>query len=97
VACWYRHSTPSTGPSTGPLTTIGDKPDEIFYRDFARPGFEVEAAFYEDLIGMVGWFVNKRGAKTDAGGPTTNPALRSVLAPWVERIERVLPRPSDCP
>jgi len=56
-------------------------------------GFEVESAFYMNVIGMAGWFWNNRVMKIEEENPAQINLFDRYIAPWAERIERIVPPP----
>ncbi|MDT7540269.1 MAG: hypothetical protein QOE33_173 [Acidobacteriota bacterium] len=56
-------------------------------------GFEIEAAFYMNVVGMAGWFWNNRIRRTSEENPAQIAVFDRFVAPWAERIERTLPPP----
>jgi hypothetical protein len=56
-------------------------------------GFEIEAAFYMNVVGMAGWFWNNRIRRTREENPAQIAVFDRFVAPWAERIERALPPP----
>jgi 2-polyprenyl-3-methyl-5-hydroxy-6-metoxy-1,4-benzoquinol methylase len=56
-------------------------------------GFHVERAFYMNVVGMAGWFVNNRLVKRSEESPQQIQFFDRVVAPMAEWIERVLPPP----
>ena len=72
------------------------------FRRYTRPallprmreaGFEVERAFYMNVIGMAGWFWNNRIRKITEEDPSQIGLFDNYIAPWAERVERALPPP----
>lgn len=56
-------------------------------------GFEVEQAFYMNVIGMAGWFWNNRIRRITEEDPSQIGLFDNYIAPWAERVERALPPP----
>lgn len=56
-------------------------------------GFEVESAFYMNVIGMAGWFWNNRVRKIKEENAAQIQVFDKFIAPWAERVERTLPPP----
>ena len=56
-------------------------------------GFEIEAAFYMNVIGMAGWFWNNRIKRTTEENPAQIAIFDRFIAPWAERVERLLTPP----
>jgi SAM-dependent methyltransferase len=56
-------------------------------------GFEIEAAFYMNVIGMMGWFWNNRIKRTTEENPAQIAIFDGLIAPWAERVERVVAPP----
>jgi SAM-dependent methyltransferase len=56
-------------------------------------GFELEAAFYMNVVGMAGWFWNNRIKRTTEENPAQIAIFDRFIAPWAERVERALPPP----
>ncbi len=56
-------------------------------------GFDVEAAFYMNVVGMAGWFWNNRVRRTSEENPAQIALFDRFIAPWAERVERLLPPP----
>ena len=55
--------------------------------------FEIESAFYMNVIGMAGWFWNNRIKRTAEENPAQIALFDRFIAPWAERVERILPPP----
>jgi SAM-dependent methyltransferase len=55
--------------------------------------FEIEAAFYMNMIGMAGWFWNNRIKRTEEENPAQIALFDRLIAPWAERVERIWPPP----
>lgn len=58
-----------------------------------RAGFEVERAFYMNMIGMVGWFLNNRVLMRREESANQIGFFDRFIAPWAERLERFLRPP----
>lgn len=58
-----------------------------------RSGFEVERAFYMNVIGMAGWFWNNRVVGRVEESEKQVGFFDRLVAPVAERVERVLPPP----
>jgi len=58
-----------------------------------RTGFQVEKAFYMNFIGMAGWFVNNRLLKWREESASQIGLFDRFVAPWAERIEKLVPPP----
>ena len=58
-----------------------------------RTGFQVEKAFYMNFIGMAGWFVNNRLLKWREESASQIGLFDRFVAPWAERIEKIVPPP----
>lgn len=56
-------------------------------------GFEIESAFYMNVIGMAGWFWNNRIRKIEEEDSSQIGLFDNYIAPWAERVERLLPPP----
>jgi SAM-dependent methyltransferase len=56
-------------------------------------GFEIEASFYMNVIGMAGWLWNNRIRRTREENPAQIAVFDRFIAPWAERVERALPPP----
>jgi SAM-dependent methyltransferase len=56
-------------------------------------GFEVERAFYMNVIGMAGWFWNNRVRKIKEENAAQIGLFDRFIAPWAERVERAVPPP----
>lgn len=56
-------------------------------------GFRVEASFYMNMIGMVGWFLNNRILGWQEESANQIGFFDRFVAPWAERIERLVPPP----
>lgn len=58
-----------------------------------QAGFQVERAYFMNMIGMAGWFLNNRILKRTEEDAAQINFFDRYIAPWAERVERVLPRP----
>jgi len=58
-----------------------------------RAGFKIESAFYMNVIGMAGWFWNNRVRKIEEENARQIGVFDKFIAPWAERVERVVPPP----
>jgi len=56
-------------------------------------GFQVERAFYMNVVGMFGWFWNNRVIRTEMENPGQIGFFDNYLAPWAERLEKLIPPP----
>jgi SAM-dependent methyltransferase len=56
-------------------------------------GFEVERAFYMNVVGMAGWFWNNRIRKITEEDSAQIGLFDNYIAPWAERVERAVPPP----
>ena len=55
--------------------------------------FDVEQAFYMNVIGMAGWFWNNRIRKTKEENSAQIGFFDRFIAPWAERFEQILRPP----
>ena len=58
-----------------------------------RGGFEIERAFYMNVVGMAGWFWNNRVIKRVEESAGQIGVFDRFVAPWAERIERPVAPP----
>ena len=58
-----------------------------------RAGFRVEQSCYMNAIGIVGWFIINRVLKMEGESEIQVSWADRYVAPWAERLERVLPPP----
>jgi len=58
-----------------------------------QTGFKIENAFYMNVIGMFGWFWNNRIMKIEEENSDQIGLFDHYIAPWAERIERLVPPP----
>lgn len=56
-------------------------------------GFEIEDSFYMNVIGMTGWFWNNRIRKSQEENLDQIMVFDRYIAPWAERLEKLLPPP----
>lgn len=56
-------------------------------------GFRVERAFYMNVIGMAGWFWNNRIRRIEEEDSSQIGLFDDYIAPWAERLERLVPPP----
>jgi SAM-dependent methyltransferase len=56
-------------------------------------GFKIDSAFYMNVIGMAGWFWNNRVRRITEENPTQIVFFDRYIAPWAERLERLVPPP----
>ena len=55
--------------------------------------FEIETSFYMNVIGMLGWFWNNRIIKMQEENSAQIGVFDRYIAPWAERLERIIPPP----
>jgi len=58
-----------------------------------QAGFRIEKTFYMNVIGIAGWFLNNRITKRREESKEQIKFFDQHVAPWAERIERLLPPP----
>jgi 2-polyprenyl-3-methyl-5-hydroxy-6-metoxy-1,4-benzoquinol methylase len=58
-----------------------------------QSGFQIEDAFYMNVVGMAGWFWNNRIRKIQEENLNQIGFFDRFIAPWAERIERFAPPP----
>ena len=56
-------------------------------------GFEISTAFYMNVIGIPAWFWNNRIMKIEEENSSQIDVFDRYIAPWAERIERLVPPP----
>ena len=56
-------------------------------------GFEISTAFYMNVIGIPAWFWNNRIMKIEEENSSQIDVFDRYVAPWAERIERLVPPP----
>jgi SAM-dependent methyltransferase len=66
-------------------------------RDLLPPmraaGFEIERSFYMNVVGMAGWFWNNRVRRIKEENAAQIGLFDRYVAPYAERVERLLPPP----
>ena len=58
-----------------------------------QAGFQVEKTFYMNMVGMAGWFLNNRILKWREESARQIGFFDRFVAPWAERLERLIPPP----
>src|SRR5437763_4776870 len=56
-------------------------------------GFEISTAFYMNVIGIPAWFWNNRIMRIEEENSSQIDVFDRYIAPWAERIERLVPPP----
>lgn len=56
-------------------------------------GFVIDKSFYMNVIGTAGWFLNNRLLKRREESPRQILTFDRFVAPWADRIERLVPPP----
>ena len=59
----------------------------------ASTGFDVDKTFYMNMVGMAGWFLNNRVLKRGEESPKQILTFDRWVAPWADRVERLVPPP----
>jgi ubiquinone/menaquinone biosynthesis C-methylase UbiE len=58
-----------------------------------RAGFRIEALSYMNVVGVAGWFLNNRILKRRTENANQIAIFDRWIAPWAERLERIVPLP----